>query len=415
MCPPHELGLRPFVMRIESPRPGPGPDNWPEAPWDPGQNRETVIPTSSDSNAGEPTSVKLRLDGLSKSFGQTVAVDDLSLDLHEGRLMALLGPSGCGKTTTLRLVAGLEQPTAGEILIGGVSVATKSKSLPPEKRRLGMVFQSYALWPHMSVAENVAYALVQTGYGKENISARVAEVLGLVGMSDLASRSPSELSGGQQQRVAVARALATSPRIILFDEPLSNLDAVLRESMRFEIRRMQKELGLTALYVTHSQEEAFSMADVVAVMKDGRLQQLGTPEELYHHPANRFVAGFVGAANLLRVPLIESTPQHLVIEFGMNRIAIPHPEFVDASGLADVSVAVRPESIDLEKTGTANANGLAGTVREVTFSGNLLDYFVEIPGLASTIRVQTFPPAAATPGDEVEISVDPNQILALAD
>ncbi|HET8654852.1 MAG TPA: ABC transporter ATP-binding protein [Longimicrobiaceae bacterium] len=237
----------------------------------------------------------LRLDSLSKRFDDTRAVSDLSLEVREGELLSLLGPSGCGKTTTLRMIAGFETPTSGRVLLAGRDVT----ALPPQRRGVGMVFQSYALFPHLDVFENVAFGLRARGAPAREVAGRVAAALERVDLAGYEKRSVQALSGGQQQRVALARALAPEPPLLVLDEPLSNLDAALRERTRAQLRALLREVGITAVFVTHDQEEAFDLSDRIAVLDHGRLQQLGTPEELYHEPANAFVASFVGHANFL--------------------------------------------------------------------------------------------------------------------
>ncbi|MEO9338816.1 ABC transporter ATP-binding protein [Mesorhizobium sp. SB112] len=253
--------------------------------------------TASQDN--ESISARLVLRGLKKKLGDTAAVNGIDLEVATGESVVLLGPSGCGKTTTLRMVAGFLQPDAGEIHLDGVMASDASFALPPEKRHLGMVFQTYAIWPHKTVAENVAYGLKMAGKRRAEIQAGVTSALELVQLGSLAKRYPAELSGGQQQRVALARALVTRPSLLLLDEPLSNLDASLREEMRFELRNLQRDLGITSLYVTHDQDEALVLADRIVVMNKGRIEQIGTPEEVYRKPASRFVGSFVGSANLL--------------------------------------------------------------------------------------------------------------------
>ena len=237
----------------------------------------------------------LRLEDLTKRYGDVTAVDRLSLEIGEGQLLALVGPSGCGKTTVLRMVAGLIEPDGGRVRLGGADIT----NTPVHKRNLGLVFQSYALFPHMTVHENIAFGLQRRGVRGAMLETGVARALAMVRLDGLAARKPRELSGGQQQRVALARALAISPQVLLLDEPLSNLDASLREEMRAEIRRLQQELRITTLFVTHDQAEALTMADRIAVLKAGRLEQIGTPEEIYRRPANGFVASFVGRANFI--------------------------------------------------------------------------------------------------------------------
>jgi iron(III) transport system ATP-binding protein len=367
---------------------------------------------------------KLELRAVSKVYGAFTAVDSVSFGLKSGHMLALLGPSGCGKTTTLRMIAGLERPTSGVIVLDGQVLANASHSVPPERRGLGMVFQTYALWPHMTVFENVAYGLRRLRLPQAELTVRVSEVLATIGMAGYENRPATNLSGGQQQRVAVARALATRPKILLFDEPLSNLDALLREAMRFEIRSLQQEHGITAVYVTHSQDEALAIADTIAIMKDGRMQQMGNPEQLYSQPRNRFVAGFVGLANVLSgssdgaaagelgVVLQNGVRCRCVFEAGHSR---PAPGEV-------VSLAIRPENIQIAKrsnvspdAGDGEAMRLAGTVKAAVFTGNLIDYFVHIDGLPDQIRVQSLPPAVAAQGEAVTISIQPKCCVLLED
>ena len=237
--------------------------------------------------------------GLTKKFTDAAAVDDLHLEIGDGEFVSLLGPSGCGKTTTLRLIAGFLQPDGGEIYVGGGVISSRSHLVPPERRNMSMIFQSYAVWPHMTVAQNVAYGLKLKKLNKQQIDAKVTKLLGVVHLSELKDRYSSELSGGQQQRVALARALVVEPQILLMDEPLSNLDANLREEMRFEIRRLHEEFGITTIYVTHDQAEAMATSDRIAVLDRGRMMQVGRPAEIFDRPKTRFVAEFVGKANLL--------------------------------------------------------------------------------------------------------------------
>jgi iron(III) transport system ATP-binding protein len=298
-------------------------------------------------------SAAIRLDGVRKVYPNgPVAVDDLSLEVARGSLLALLGPSGCGKTTTLRLIAGLERPDAGAIWIAGRQVAGGASWVPPEQRRVGLVFQDGALFPHLNVADNIAFALA--GMGREEREGRVAELLDLVGMSGLERRYPHQLSGGQQQRVALARALAPEPAVVLLDEPFANLDAALRVELREEVAEIIRAAHTTTLLVTHDQQEALSLADRVALMLQGRLGQHGTPEELYSHPASRAVGSFVGAANWLRG---EAGGMRAVTSLGELQLLEP------AHGLVDL--LVRPEQI-----GVTPDEGSAWRVCQVRYFGH---------------------------------------------
>src|SRR4051794_24811934 len=278
---------------------------------------------------------------VSKKFpGGVTAVDDVSIDIAENEFFALLGPSGCGKTTLLRMISGLETPTSGEIVIGGEDMALT----PPNKRPTNMVFQSYAVFPHMTVAENVAYGLKVTGVPREETKRRVAEALDMVKLTSLAERRPDQMSGGQRQRVALARALVKRPKVLLLDEPLSALDAKLREEMRLELTRLQENVGITFIIVTHDQDEALSMASRIAVMDRGAVKQIATPSELYEHPATRFVADFIGKVNLIDASVVETSPGRLVCAAkGLGNIELP----VERSCSGNIAVAVRPEKLKI--------------------------------------------------------------------
>jgi iron(III) transport system ATP-binding protein len=305
------------------------------------------------------------IEDVTKRFGQLLAVDHVSLQIEPGELVTLLGPSGCGKTTILRIVAGLETATSGRVFIGEADVTP----LPPNARDVTMMFQSYALFPHLSVFENVAYGLRVLRRPEAEIRQAVQEVLELVGMPGMEGRSPSALSGGQQQRVALARSLVLHPKVLLFDEPLSNLDAKLRKRMREEIRLLHQRLGITAIYVTHDQAEALAISDRIVVMDRGRISQIGTPLELYHAPANRFVAEFIGEANFLPATAISSADGWTNLQIGSqplrvrSRPASPGP----------VTALVRPEAIHIHVDG----KGLAGTIQKVSYLGSSADYTVE--------------------------------------
>jgi iron(III) transport system ATP-binding protein len=314
---------------------------------------------------------RVRLDAISKRFGATVAVDAVSLTVEPGEFLTLLGPSGCGKTTTLRVVAGLEEPTAGRVWIDDEDVTDQ----PPHTRDITMVFQSYALFPHLTVFENVAYGLRVLRRPADEVRRRVAEALELAGIGELGARQPAALSGGQQQRVALARAVVLQPKVLLFDEPLSNLDAKLRKRMRDEIRGLQRRAGITALYVTHDQAEALAVSDRIAVMARGRVEQLGAPAEIYRKPATRFVADFIGEANLLPVEIVKRGASGLSARLGAVTLVAPGGSTV--SGPA--TLVVRPEAIQIRPAGlTPIPDGvLPGLVRQAAYLGAAAEYTVE--------------------------------------
>jgi iron(III) transport system ATP-binding protein len=311
---------------------------------------------------------------VSKRYGPVTAVDRVGFSIQRGTLVTLLGPSGCGKTTTLRLVAGLELATEGRILIDGEDVTHRSAA----ERDVSMVFQSYALFPHMTVMQNVCYGLRASGIPQARAEAMAAEKLAAVGLSGFERRLPSELSGGQQQRVAVARAIVLEPKVLLFDEPLSNLDAKLRRRVREDIRGLQQSLGLTVVYVTHDQEEALAVSDRIVVMHSGRIVQDGTPRDLYERPANRFIADFIGNANLLPAMLQRRDDALAQVELGGITLSLPHRELPPGP----VEVAVRPQSIRL-RAGGPQAGELAGTIRKAAYLGSHMEYQVELPEIAA--------------------------------
>jgi spermidine/putrescine transport system ATP-binding protein len=305
--------------------------------------------------ATEAATPDVRLENVVKRFDDAVAVDGISVDIPRGSFFALLGPSGCGKTTTLRMIGGFEEPTEGHIYLGVEDVV----GLPPYKRDVNTVFQSYALFPHMTIEDNVAFGLERKGVPRDQLKGRVAEMLELVGLGGFAKRKPRQLSGGQQQRVALGRALVNHPRVLLLDEPLGALDLKLRKQMQLELKRIQGEVGITFVHVTHDQEEAMTMADTIAVMNGGRIEQLGPPAELYERPATAFVAGFLGASNLL--PGAIEGPDAIRLDDGtVVRAAVD-----GRSGR--VAAGVRPEKITIGAGG--GANELAGTVAETAYIG----------------------------------------------
>lgn len=319
----------------------------------------------------------LELDGIRKTFPGFTAIEELDLVIPAGSFFALLGPSGCGKTTTLRLVAGLEEPTAGRILIGGKDVT----SVKPYKRPVNTVFQSYALFPHMSVLDNVAFGLKRRKM--PDAVARAHEALALVELDHVASRRPSQLSGGQQQRVALARAVVNRPALLLLDEPLGALDLKLRRQMQLELKAIQSEVGLTFLHVTHDQEEAMTMADTVAVMNKGRIEQLGSPQELYELPKTGFVAAFLGQSNLLPATVVSTAGGVVTARTAAGVVAVPAERAVATSG--DITVGVRPEKLLLSgaeppREGTHNVLG-PGRIVDASFTGASTQYIVEIPGV----------------------------------
>ena len=317
----------------------------------------------------------IRFEGVSKKFGKdVVAVDNIDLAVDAGKLVTLLGPSGCGKTTTLRMIAGLEMATSGRITIGDVDVT----KLPATDRDVSMVFQSYALFPHMSVLENVMYGLTFSGFGKGEARSRALQGFELVDLKGFDGRLPAELSGGQQQRVAVARALVLEPQVLLFDEPLSNLDAKLRRQVREDIRGIQQELGLTVVYVTHDQEEALAVSDEIVVMRNAAIAQTGTPRELYDAPNDRFVADFIGEANLIECQIVELDGGTAMIEIEGYRHQLP------ARGLSPgpATLAVRPSRIVLD-----SERGVHATVAKATYVGVRMEYTLE-GGFGQVFAVQ---------------------------
>jgi putative spermidine/putrescine transport system ATP-binding protein len=351
----------------------------------------------------------LRLDNITKSFAGTNVVKGVNLGFDKGEFITLLGPSGCGKTTILRMVAGFEKPSSGTIMVEGKDISP----LPPNQRKIGMVFQAYALFPNMNVEDNVGFGLKIAGMPAEQRRARVAEMLQLIGLSGYGKRFPFEMSGGQQQRVALARALAPKPRMLLLDEPLSALDAKIRVSLRQEIRAIQRDLGITTIFVTHDQEEALSISDRIVVMSAGNIEQVGTPFEIYNKPATRFVATFVGQLNTLSARVDD--PARRAVSIDGQPVVVPSLP-ANARAGDTVSLTMRPEAVQLAN-GTARDIVLDGTVADVSFLGSVIRLRVDL-GQGSAVHVDTFndqrtpPPNRAAP---VKVTLAGSDILVLGD
>jgi iron(III) transport system ATP-binding protein len=348
-------------------------------------------------------SVELR--HLTKRYGPLAVVDDVSLRIEHGLLVCLLGPSGCGKTTTLRLIAGFVEPSGGEISVGDRIVSSPSRTLPPEQRNMSMIFQSYALWPHMTVTENVAYGLKLRKMDRATIKQKVDGILATTKLDALADRYPGELSGGQQQRVALARALVVEPQTLLLDEPLSNLDANLREEMRFEVRRLHDEYRYTTVYVTHDQSEAMTTADLIAVMNLGKIEQAGSPEEIYDRPRSEFVARFIGSSNVVRGrALSDGRVEFAGVALRCDEAATPG---------RDTPVSVRPHDIRLFAKAPAEAENLVqATVARQVFLGDSRDYVVEVAG-GTQLRAITSPDFSLPPGSAVWVHLPPEKCRVL--
>jgi iron(III) transport system ATP-binding protein len=362
----------------------------------------------------------LKVSGLCTDYagerGQVIrAAQDVAFNVPPGKLFTLLGPSGCGKTTTLRSIAGLERPREGEIAVGNDVVFSSSKNIfvPPNRRGLGMVFQSYAIWPHMTVFENAAFPARVSGknLSKKEIEERVLRVLKTVALEEMAGREATKLSGGQQQRLALARALVMQPRVLLLDEPLSNLDAKLRERMRFELKRLQRELGITTVYVTHDQSEALALSHSIAVMNGGRIEQVGSPREIYERPATRFVAEFVGSTNFLHgtVSGIDAAAGFFQINSEIGSIKA---RSVDALAAGEaVTVSVRPEDIELSEARPGGENVWQGTVDQKVFLGESVDFQVAVG--ERRLQSRGHPSLRTRVGEPIYLRMDPEKCVAL--
>jgi iron(III) transport system ATP-binding protein len=341
-----------------------------------------------------------------KRYGALAVVDDVSLTIEHGRLVCLLGPSGCGKTTTLRLIAGFVEPSAGEILVGDRLVSSPSRTVPPEQRNMSMIFQSYALWPHMTVAENIIYGLKLRKFDRDTISRKLQAMLATTQLAKLADRYPGELSGGQQQRVALARALIVDPETLLLDEPLSNLDANLREEMRFEVRRLHDQYRYTTVYVTHDQSEAMTTADLIAVMNAGKIEQAGTPEDIYNRPRSEFVARFIGASNVVKGKALDENH----VSFAGTTLRCSGGKLT-AGG--DAALSIRQHEVGLHAASPqATENVVKATVVRQVFLGDSRDYMV-VAGDGTQLRVVTPAADGISQGAEVWLHLPPEHCRAL--
>jgi iron(III) transport system ATP-binding protein len=348
------------------------------------------------------------IERVTKRFGGVTAVRDLSLEIADREFVTLLGPSGCGKTTLLRLIAGFMAPDEGVIRVGSAALSTPTGIVPPERRGMGMVFQNYAVWPHKTVYQNVAFGLEVRKVGRAETHARVGRVLELVNLAGLERRYPSQLSGGQQQRVALARSLVVEPGILLLDEPLSNLDAKLRERMRWELKELQRRTGITFVYVTHDQSEAMALSDRIAVMHAGEIMQVGAPRAVYARPVNKVVADFMGLVNLISARVVRTGDEDgLVAIGGEHRVSAAVPPGAVAGEM--VQLAIRPENLRLVPTASGDGSGsVPGEVAEVTFLGNLVDCHVTL-GDGTRVRVQLDPGQTPEVGQRVAIRFDGRQ------
>ncbi len=357
----------------------------------------------------------IEIHNLFKHFKDVVAINRIQLEIEKGEMLTLLGPSGCGKTTTLRCIAGLEKPEEGDIIIDGRPMLSRG-FVPPSQRGIGMVFQNYAVWPHMKVFSNIVYGLKLQKRPKSEIRERAQQVLELVGLAGLKDRYPSQLSGGQQQRVALARALVTNPKVLLLDEPLSNLDAKLREELRFEIKSLVRRMGITAVYVTHDQAEAMVISDRIAVMNAGNVVQLGTAQEIYARPANKFVADFIGTMNFMAGEVVEvledSEGVHVRTEFTDRLVCRGAANTVAASG-EDVYASIRPEDVEVfSAPPESRENVFKGTIAHKAYLGNFLYLFVNVKDTMIRVQVPHYLPHDE--GEDLHLFLDPKKCVLLS-
>lgn len=356
----------------------------------------------------------IEIRNLFKKFNQVIAVNNVNLDIQKGEILTLLGPSGCGKTTTLRCIAGLEKPDAGDVIIDGKPMFSQG-FIPPAKREIGMVFQNYAVWPHMRVFDNIAYGLKLQKLPTATIKEKVAEILASVDLAGLGDRYPGQLSGGQQQRVALARALVRNPKVLLLDEPLSNLDAKLREKMRFEIKSLVRRMHITTVYVTHDQAEAMVISDRIAVMDKGNIVQVGSPEEIYKRPASRFVADFIGTTNFIPGEVAEILPDRGLVyirtEF-KQKLLCRVLDSAMATLQQKVQASIRPEDIEVfQEAPRAKENIFKGTIMHRAYLGNFLYLFINVD--STFIRAQASYNVTAKEGEEIFLFLNPEKCLIL--
>jgi ABC-type Fe3+/spermidine/putrescine transport system ATPase subunit len=357
----------------------------------------------------------IEIQDLFKRYKDVVAVNRIQLNINKGEMLTLLGPSGCGKTTTLRCIAGLERPEEGDIIIDGQSMLSEG-FVQPSKRGIGMVFQNYAVWPHMKVYNNIVYGLRLQKISKQSMKEKADQVLALVGLSGLEDRYPAQLSGGQQQRVALARALVRNPKVLLLDEPLSNLDAKLREELRFEIKSLVRRMDITAVYVTHDQAEAMVISDRIAVMDSGNVVQVGTAQEIYEKPANRFVADFIGTMNFISGEVVQALPDKDAVSVRTQfteKMLCTTNNVTEAAPQKKVYASIRPEDVEIFSTPPDNPeNVFKGTIAHKAYLGNFLYIFVSVDG--NMIRVQVSHHLPQKEGDSLYLYLNPKKCMILS-